>query len=67
MRYIAPKGSIAVNGVSLTVAARTTDSFTLALIPHTLTHTTLGMLAKGDQVNIETDLIARHLAMLQRK
>lgn len=67
MKYIAPKGSITVNGVSLTVALRMVDSFTVALIPHTLTHTTLGRLAKGDAVNIETDLIARHLAVLRRK
>lgn len=67
MRFVAPKGSITVNGVSLTVAARTSDSFTIALIPHTLTHTTLGNLVKGDTVNIETDLIARHLAVLHRK
>lgn len=65
MRYVAPKGSITVNGVSLTVAARTADSFTVALIPHTLAHTTLDGLAKGSRVNIETDLIARHLATLK--
>lgn len=67
MRLVAHKGSITVNGVSLTVAARTRDLFTIALIPHTLTHTTLGELVKGDEVNIETDLIARHLATLQGK
>ncbi|MBL8158122.1 riboflavin synthase [bacterium] len=65
MKYLAPKGSITVNGVSLTVAARTADSFTVALIPHTLLHTTLGALKKGSRVNIETDLIARHLATLK--
>jgi riboflavin synthase len=65
MKFIAPKGSIAVNGVSLTVASRTVDSFTVALIPHTLEHTTLGTLSKGAHVNIETDLIARHLATLK--
>ncbi|OHB19757.1 MAG: riboflavin synthase subunit alpha [Parcubacteria group bacterium RIFCSPHIGHO2_01_FULL_56_18] len=67
MKYIATKGSITVNGVSLTVAARTNDSFTVALIPHTLDSTTLGTLSKGDSVNIETDLIARHLATLKGK
>jgi riboflavin synthase len=65
MRYLAPKGSITVNGVSLTIAARTADSFTIALIPHTLIHTNLSVLEKGDRVNIETDLIARHLATLK--
>lgn len=67
MRYIALKGSIAVNGISLTVAGRTKDSFMIALIPHTLTHTTLGALVMGSRVNIETDLIARQLAALQGK
>lgn len=67
MRYIAPKGSIVVNGVSLTVANRMSGSFTVALIPHTLRHTTLGELTKGARVNIETDLLARHLAVLQGK
>lgn len=67
MRFIALKGSIAVNGTSLTVAGRTKDSFTVALIPHTLTHTTLGMLVSGSRVNIETDLIARQLAALHGK
>lgn len=65
MKYLAPKGSITVNGVSLTIAARTADSFTIALIPHTLMHTNLSLLEKGDRVNIETDLIARHLATLK--
>ncbi|OGG57699.1 riboflavin synthase subunit alpha [Candidatus Kaiserbacteria bacterium RIFCSPHIGHO2_01_FULL_56_24] len=65
MRYIAPKGSITVQGTSLTLAARTGDSFTVALIPHTLLHTNLGRLTKGSRVNIETDLIARHLAALR--
>ncbi|OGG73163.1 riboflavin synthase subunit alpha [Candidatus Kaiserbacteria bacterium RIFCSPLOWO2_01_FULL_53_17] len=67
MRFIAPKGSIAVSGVSLTIAARKWNSFTVALIPHTLVSTTLGALAKGSWVNIETDLIARYLAQLGRK
>ena len=67
MRFIAPKGSIAVDGVSLTVAARKGDSFTVALVPHTLVSTTLGALTKGSRVNIETDLIARYLAALRGK
>lgn len=67
MRFIAPKGSIAVNGVSLTVAARKGNSFTVALVPHTLSHTTFGTVAKSARVNIETDLIARYLAALKGK
>lgn len=67
MHFIAPKGSIAVNGVSLTVAAQKGNSFTVALVPHTLSHTTFGTVAKSARVNIETDLIARYLAALKRK
>jgi riboflavin synthase alpha subunit len=59
MRFVAPTGSIAVNGVSLTVANRHADTFTIALIPHTLSHTNLGTLKCTDAVNIETDLFAR--------
>ena len=62
MRFIAEKGSITLDGVSLTVAKRTNDSFSVALIPFTLEHTTLGVLQKGDTVNVETDLLARQLA-----
>jgi riboflavin synthase alpha subunit len=58
---IAPLGSIAINGVSLTVARRKGKEATIALIPHTLEHTNLGELRKGSSVNVETDLIARYL------
>lgn len=60
MRLIAPRGSVTVNGVSLTVASVGAHSFIVALIPHTLAHTNLGVLKSGDEVNIETDLIARY-------
>ncbi len=56
---IVPKGSIAVEGVSMTIAAVDDASFTLAVIPTTLTHSTLGTLRAGDEVNIETDILAR--------
>jgi riboflavin synthase len=53
-------GSIAVNGVSLTIARLRGTAVTLALIPYTLVHTNLGSVGKGDEVNIETDFLARH-------
>ncbi len=56
---IVPKGSITIDGVSLTVAAVEADSFSVALIPTTLERTTLGALAAGDVVNIESDIVAR--------
>jgi riboflavin synthase len=59
-KYIAPKGSIVVNGVSLTVAGVDDSGFRIALIPYTLIHTNLGMLAEGDTVNIEVDMLARY-------
>ncbi len=67
MRYIAPKGSIAVDGVSLTVVSCTDDVFTVALIPHTLEVTTLGIKGKGDKVNIEVDVLARYAEKLTNK
>ena len=62
---VARKGSIAVDGVSLTVSDVGTDWFEVSLIPETLEATTLGGLAAGDRVNIETDILARHIARLQ--
>ena len=62
---VARKGSIAVDGVSLTVSAVGRDWFEVSLIPETLTATTLGSLAPGDRVNIETDILARHVARLK--
>jgi riboflavin synthase len=63
-RYVVEKGSIAVDGVSLTVAGVTDDTFVVALIPTTLSHTTLGMRKPGDTVNIEVDLIAKYVEKL---
>jgi riboflavin synthase len=56
-----PKGSIAVDGVSLTLADVTGDGFSVALIPHTLAATTLGFKGPGDAVNLETDLLAKYV------
>ncbi len=61
MRYVAEKGSIAVDGVSLTVVSCSNDTFTVALIPHTLEVTTLGIKGKGERVNIEVDILARYV------
>jgi riboflavin synthase len=63
---VARKGSIAVDGVSLTVSDVGDDWFEVSLIPETLTATTLGALQPGDRVNIETDILARHVARLAR-
>jgi riboflavin synthase len=60
-RYIARKGSIAINGVSLTVNVVTTDTFSVNLIPHTLAVTNLQDLKQGDRVNLEIDLVARYV------
>src|SRR5512142_2566924 len=61
---VAEKGSIAVDGVSLTVAALGADRFEVALIPDTLSRTTLGDAGPGTKVNLEADLLARHVARL---
>src|SRR5688572_9257775 len=61
-RYVAPKGSICVDGVSLTVNRVDGEAFEVNLIPHTLEVTTLGRLASGTRVNLEVDLIARYVA-----
>lgn len=61
LKYVAALGSIAINGVSMTVARLKGAEVTVALIPHTRSYTNLGILAKGDRVNIEVDLIARYL------
>ena len=64
LRYCVEKGSIAVEGVSLTIAALGTDSFTIALIPHTREATTLGAVAEGDEVNLEVDVVAKYVERL---
>lgn len=66
-RYIAEKGSVALNGVSLTVAGLKGEVFFVTLIPHTLEVTNLGDLRVGDGVNLEVDLIARYLERLMRE
>jgi riboflavin synthase len=66
-RLVAKKGSIAVDGVSLTVAGLTRESFIVYLIPHTLKNTTLGKRKKGDSLNIETDLLAKYLSRHTRR
>ena len=60
--YLVLKGSIAVDGVSLTVAEARRDRFSVALIPHTLTKTNFGTIAKGARVNLEADVIAKYVA-----
>jgi riboflavin synthase len=64
LRYVVEKGSIAVAGVSLTVNAVDADSFSVAIIPHTRDHTTLGDLAVGERVNLEADILAKHVEKL---
>jgi riboflavin synthase len=63
-RYVVEKGSIAVQGTSLTVAETDDDGFAVALIPHTLEATTLGTLAPGDRVNLEADVLAKYVEKL---
>ena len=64
LRYCVEKGSIAVEGVSLTIAGVGEDSFTIALIPHTRKATTLGSIAEGDDVNLEVDVVAKYVERL---
>jgi riboflavin synthase len=63
-RYVVEKGSITVDGVSLTVAGVSDDTFTVALIPTTLSHTTLGIRQPGDTVNVEVDVVAKYVERL---
>ncbi len=63
-RFLTHKGSIAVDGVSLTINQMTDNTFSVNLIPHTLMVTTLGQLQLGSQVNLETDMLARYVARL---
>ncbi len=62
--FILPKGSIAIDGISLTVIQVSKDFFSVSLIPHTFTHTTLGMKKVGETVNLETDMIGKYVASL---
>lgn len=64
LRYIAQKGSICVDGVSLTVNAVDAQGFEVALVPHTVAHTAFAQTAVGDAVNLEVDLVARYVERL---
>lgn len=64
LRYIVEKGSITVDGVSLTIAALSEDAFEVALVRHTLEATTLGSLKPGDSVNLEVDVLAKYVERL---
>jgi riboflavin synthase len=64
LRYCVEKGSVAVDGVSLTVAGLDEAGFAVALVPHTLGATTLGGLATGDPVNVEADILAKYVERL---
>ncbi|MEX0673870.1 MAG: riboflavin synthase [Gaiellaceae bacterium] len=66
LRYCVEKGSIAVDGVALTVAALDGAGIAVALVPHTLSETTLGGLAPGDEVNLEADILAKYVERLIR-
>jgi riboflavin synthase len=64
MKFIVPKGSIAIDGTSLTVVEVFDDSFTVSLIPHTAAKTILGNKKAGDSVNLETDILGRYIEKL---
>ncbi|MCH7542023.1 MAG: riboflavin synthase [Proteobacteria bacterium] len=62
LAYLAPKGSVALDGVSLTVNAVEADAFSVNIIPHTLRNTTFGAAKTGDRLNLEIDMLARYVA-----
>jgi riboflavin synthase len=64
LRYCVEKGSVAVQGVSLTIAELHDDAFAVALVPHTLEVTTLGTIAIGDELNVEVDVLAKYVERL---
>jgi riboflavin synthase len=64
LRYCVEKGSITVDGVSLTIAELVDNAFSIALVPHTLEVTTLGSLEPGDEVNLEVDVLAKYVERL---
>jgi riboflavin synthase len=66
LRYVVEKGSIAVDGVSLTVSALADDAFSVSLIPETLERTNLGAAAPGRPVNLEVDVLAKYVEKLVR-
>ncbi len=59
MKYVLPRGSIAIDGISLTIVDKRADTFTVYIIPHTLKNTTLGFKGPSDEVNIEFDILAK--------
>jgi riboflavin synthase len=67
LRYVVEKGSVTVDGVSLTVAEPLPDGFTVAIIPHTAHVTSLGSKQPGDLVNIEVDVMAKYVERLLRE
>lgn len=64
LRYIVEKGSIAINGISLTVARVDRKNFTVSVIPHTLRVTSLGSFQRGDEVNLENDIVGKYIEKL---
>jgi riboflavin synthase len=64
IRYIIEKGSIAIDGISLTVTRLTDNSFEVSVIPHTVKSTVLGLCKAGDQVNLENDLVGKYIERL---
>lgn len=66
IKYSVPKGSIAIDGISLTLIDVATESFTVSLIPHTTQKTTLGLKQPGDLVNLESDIIGRYVEKLMK-
>lgn len=64
LKYLVPKGSVAVNGISLTVVETRSDKFQVALIPHTLEVTTFGSIAPGAIANVEVDIVAKYIERL---
>ena len=67
LAYLAPKGSVALDGVSLTVNAVEADEFSVNIIPHSLRNTTFGAAKTGDRVNLEIDMLARYVARMLDK
>src|SRR5262249_43170911 len=65
-RYIVEKGSIAIDGISLTVAALRNGAFSIAIIPHTLENTNLKAVKAGDSVNLEYDVVAKYVESLMK-
>jgi riboflavin synthase len=63
-RYLITKGSVTINGISLTVNTVSQESFSVNIIPHTFSNTTLGQLKVGDRVNLETDIIGKYVERL---